>query len=627
MPAFQLGLVLALLAVCTFTPGFFFLRRLRWSPMEKLCGSIGLSLILLYLASWAYYCLAPGSEEPAFWCISVGSVALGVLARRDLLGLVQSFSVRRALLGYSILLLSTLLILSMIRNYSGAAWYGDWLEHFQRTLFFLNRFPPGTPIFGGYLLPARPPMMNVLAAFFLAQTADRFEIFQIVFTFLNLLAFLPCCLIMPALAGPGRLRMLPLAVLFALNPIVMQAATYTWTKSFAAFFVVLALWFYLAGWRKNDCVRMTAAFVALSAGLLVHYSAGPYCVFVGLHYLLCVFRKRERRWRELTIVAAACSLLLLTWFGWSINTYGTRATFTSNTSVTLSRYSKDNWTKIVANIYDSVLPRIVREPATFRTWDQPNLAGAIRDNAFIFYQTNVIFGMGLTAGPLVLGLLYRAFRHSRARGAERWFWLAMIPFCVIVGIAVVGERDPWGTAHLTLLPLEILGISMLAASFPLRRMAGVVLIAGCIVDFSLGVFLQARVENMENSPQRTVFPALTYFDGRLVLFSTPDMLSASAWTNWRAKHQYALEQQWLRQIAEGRRDDPTFRQQPSAAELERVDDNTIWGGWYSHHGGSASFLGDRLANSWFGGLDAQSVVLLLLFMGLIWLLWKEARPA
>src|ERR1035438_1615552 len=67
------------------------------------------------------------------------------------------------------------------------------LEHFQRTLFFLHHFAKDTPI-SGYLLPARPPMMNVLAAFFLGVTQDRFEIFQFVFTFLNLLVFLPCCL-------------------------------------------------------------------------------------------------------------------------------------------------------------------------------------------------------------------------------------------------------------------------------------------------------------------------------------------------------------------------------------------------------------------------------------------------
>ncbi|MGH9674296.1 MAG: hypothetical protein ACRD44_14035 [Bryobacteraceae bacterium] len=54
----QIGLALALLAVCCFTPGFFFVRRLRWSPLEKLCGSVALSLILVYLAAWGIYCFS-----------------------------------------------------------------------------------------------------------------------------------------------------------------------------------------------------------------------------------------------------------------------------------------------------------------------------------------------------------------------------------------------------------------------------------------------------------------------------------------------------------------------------------------------------------------------------------------
>ena len=41
----ELVLTFGLLAVCSFTPGFFFVRRLRWTPLEKLCGSIGLSLV------------------------------------------------------------------------------------------------------------------------------------------------------------------------------------------------------------------------------------------------------------------------------------------------------------------------------------------------------------------------------------------------------------------------------------------------------------------------------------------------------------------------------------------------------------------------------------------------------
>ena len=43
---------------------------------------------------------------------------------------------------------------------------------------FLHHFPTNSPFMMGYQLPARPPAMNLLAAFFLGQTADRLRNFQ-----------------------------------------------------------------------------------------------------------------------------------------------------------------------------------------------------------------------------------------------------------------------------------------------------------------------------------------------------------------------------------------------------------------------------------------------------------------
>src|ERR1035437_4061258 len=58
----QLLLTLTLLAVCSFAPGFLLVRRLRWSGLEKLCGSVALSLVLLWLACWGIYVFArPGA--------------------------------------------------------------------------------------------------------------------------------------------------------------------------------------------------------------------------------------------------------------------------------------------------------------------------------------------------------------------------------------------------------------------------------------------------------------------------------------------------------------------------------------------------------------------------------------
>jgi hypothetical protein len=593
--------------------------------MEKLCGSIGASFVLLYLAFGVIYHLSPVGETPSksFAVVSIISTGLCVAAWRDVVRLFASFRVRQAVAGFFFLLLWILVILGVIRNYSGAGWFGDWLEHFQRTLFFLHHFPANSPIIMGYPLSERPPAMNEVAAFFMAQTGDRFEVFQLIFAFLNLLMFLPCCLIMPALVGPRRTFVKPLVALFALNPVVMQNVTYTWTKAFTAFYVILGLWFYLAGWRKNDLLRMTAAFIALSAALLVHYSAAPYLLFLTLHYLVRVFPKRSRRWRELATIAAVCGLLLATWFGWSIAVYGTHLTFTSNSTVTPSqKYAGNNLVKIAANLVDSVVPVALGSHYLADYFKNQGLLGLIRDDAFIFYQTNLIFSVGIFGGPLILWLLYRVLSGRFRPGSQRSFWLAMVLFCVVVGIAAVGEREPLGAAHLTLLPLEILGLSLLAATFPLRRALLTLVVAGCLLDFSFGIFLQARVESLENTSQKTIFPSLIVMSGKQrnpVL--AQDSLSGSAWNNWILKHQYAQ----LVEVSQSPYVDAAFGQAQMQKSLR--DDEVYWHGWYARNHGTIGFLGDHIAGESGTGTTILACLLVVLAFGLAGMLRQMPMPA
>ena len=629
----QLGLLLLLLPVCSFAPGFFFVRKLQWSPLEKLCGSLGLSLILLYLVCWGIYCAgARGNGMPVhplpYAVISLVCAAMGARSWKDMGRLLGMKPVRRALAGFGFLLLWSALLMAIVRNYSGAGWYGDWLEHFQRSLFFLQHFPADTEIFPAYALPARPPMMNVLAAFFLAQTAARFELFQVVFVYLNLLLFLPCCLLLPALGRKARRRVWPLVLLFASSPLAMQNVTYTWTKAAAAFYVVLALWFYLAGWRKRDTVRTTAAFVALAAGLLTHYSAGPYVAILTLHYLIRVFPRRENKWRELAGIASICGLLVAVWLAWSLAVYGPRVTFASNTSVTDSRqYAGSTVGKIAANLYDSIVPAVVRNPALLDEFDGQRDEGIIRDDWFVFYQVNLIFGMGLVGGPLVLWLVYRALRWKReapaagpgvqpegtaqvaaaiATSPERGFWRVLIAAGVLVGIAVVGQRDLLGVTHATLLSLQALGLSMLAAVLPWRRgILTAVILAGCAVDFSCGVLLQAHVESLDNTAGSTVFPNAE-LAGNAVhsALPGPDALSQSAWSNWFVKHRFAVANPWLSNLGQ------------RYVEAAIADDAANWQGWFAHHGGEVVFLGDHVAG-WFGAATSVAEALLVaLFLGL-----------
>src|SRR5262245_50202626 len=113
--------------------------------MEKVCSSIGLSVILLYLVTWIVFLVGRSGTgalpSTPFQVSTAVCVVLGLAAWKDIARLLRSFRAKHALSGFGFLLLWTLTILAMIRIYSGGNWSGDWQEHFQRTLFFLQGLP------------------------------------------------------------------------------------------------------------------------------------------------------------------------------------------------------------------------------------------------------------------------------------------------------------------------------------------------------------------------------------------------------------------------------------------------------------------------------------------------------
>jgi hypothetical protein len=621
----QLALGLIVLVLCAFTPGFFIVRRFPWNPLEKLCGSVGLSLIILWLAAWFVYIFLPSAWTPASFAITGVCVVLGALSLPDIRRLFNARRVRRTAVAFAFLVAWTFTILATIRHYSGAGWEGDWLEHFQRTLVYLNHLPIQTKIIGGYVVPSRPPLAHGIAAFIMAQTADRFEIFQVVFTFLNVLPFLACCLMLPLIARPWKYALLPLAGIFATSPVMMVNATYTGVKAIAAFFIVLAIAFYLRGWKKNSSSRMVMAFLAIAGGSLAHYSGLPYAVFLALHYLIFVF-SRHRRWKELAGIATAAAVPLLAWFGWSAAGFGLAGTWDAVVHASIA-YGQDTYEgsailKTLANIFDTIVPHELRDWNLVRAWRQPNTLGYIRDNAFLTYQSSLFFTMGLIGGPLILWLLFRALRGPAS--PQRNFWRIFVPFMFVACFILAGERALFGLAHLILLTMFAIGLTFLAANFTRRRWISWLIVTGCAIDFTLGVFVQARIEHLENTAQQMPFTRIQ-FDKQVMDLALPnaDTLSRPTGENWFRKHQIALSQKWLAGLAlsypDGRGLTPAYLSaRDHLQEVVRQDD-TMYGGWYKRHNGEITFFGDL-----FGDTDWTS---LLLLVGAATILVRMARYA
>src|ERR1051325_1411590 len=132
-------LLAGLLAVTSFAPGFFAVRRLafvfHWTNTAR----------------WIY----------AAACLFA---TIGLIPQLRLL--FSTRQVRRAGAGFAIVLLWTFLLLSLARHYSGGPWSGDWIIHYQKSLAFLSE-----PTAARQLLD-RPPAMNLIWSYYLALAGD-----------------------------------------------------------------------------------------------------------------------------------------------------------------------------------------------------------------------------------------------------------------------------------------------------------------------------------------------------------------------------------------------------------------------------------------------------------------------
>jgi hypothetical protein len=498
----RLAALLALMALCAVGPGLFFVRWLRWSPSETLCASLGLTYVLLYLGSMLIYAL--GLPSGSHYLVTAGCLALTVAAWRDLARLLRHPSVRRQLGGIALLFFWGVMLVALVRHFSGGAGGYDWLEHYERSLYLLH-VPRHYDFFRvSDSLASRPPLFNAVAAHYMAQTGTDFPVFQAVELFLDLLVYFPLCLMARLFAGRQKYPRFLLVSLLALSPVLWWNTTFTWTKVFTCFYVILGLWLYLAAWRKGDRARMVGAFVSLAAGCLVHYSAAPYALVLGLHYLVAVLPGRPGRWRELLATGLASGALLATWGLGSAAALGPRATLASNTSAKAFASSSvgDSLGRVAANCAYTALPHPLRMlPDDFdgaMELRQSSFLGRLRDHFLSVYGGNAFLSMGCVGGLLVLYLLVSDLRWllTRDRPAVR-FWVFFLAGSAFVGVAAhptVGLAGVWNICGQS---LTYLGLAFLACRFrtlPVRLR--LLALGGCVLDFALGILAQYRLENL-----------------------------------------------------------------------------------------------------------------------------------
>ncbi len=150
-------------------------------------------------------------------------------------------------------------------------------------------------------------------------------------------------------------------------------------------------------------------------------------------------------------------------------------------------------------------------------------------------------------------------------------------------------------------------------------------LAGCAIDFGLGVFLHARVEHLENTQAHTYYTGLGVKAGQFqVGMFGPDSVGHISWRNWFNILQPILGREWLAAAEQYHPGDPRLEESRAAlhsAMAEKLtEDDRFWYGWFARHGGEVVYLGD-----WFGDTDVTSVLLALAAAGLLWRMANSCR--
>lgn len=468
--------------------------RLPLASAEKIVASVALSLLGAYLFAWCVYVWA--LPPAALWALpALGALGLAAGAR-ELAKAWRDTDAQAVIVGQLLVTGWCLGWLATIVSYTGGGWSGDWFEHWQRTRFFLERLPLDQKFLSQYALTARPPLVNVVTAAWLSLTRADFAHYQLSSTFLASLVFLPAALLARRFGRDARAITL-CAALFLVSPLLVQNATFAWTKLPAAFFTLTALYFFLRA-QERGAPPATALLcgASLAAGLIAHYSAGPYAVMLALGWIgLGWARRHERDWQCATGVAiAAGAAVLATWFGWTLAVYGPREIFFSNSSFMVSaNYQGSPLTKIALNLRDTLVPYFLR-PLDTALIAQRSPWGRWSDWFFQCYQLNLPLACGSVAWIAIGRELVRARRSAAPR--DRIFWGGFVAGVILLGVATVGARDAWGLAHVCLQALVLLGVAFLAARWVgLSRAWRLALAMGATVDLLLGIVLHGGVQS------------------------------------------------------------------------------------------------------------------------------------
>jgi hypothetical protein len=495
----------ASILIAALGPGAVILSWIDVEEEDRWAVCVAISLLFAFLVSFFLYFLHVPTT--AAWGITAICVVFACFGRNMLFHMLTSPLAKMQAVGLLMIIVNALLLDVAIRNYNGLLWASDWYEHYQRALFFIVRPDPTTARFleylpHPYLLPARPPFMNVIVSHALSHGEPTYAAFQVVSTILSAFAYLPVAALAARLAAavglPKNGATITAAAMLILLPSFSQNVTFPWTKLLTAFYVLTALTMLARNSTVESLRRVALAGLFLGAGIAVHYSAVVFALPVALMAIWVRRRSPGALITGLTLLGSV-AVVLAPWIVYSAAVFGAAATFGSNTAVVdaAGLGITGNLIKVVLNIRDTLIPHFLRPRPPFieELMHQPNILARIRDWWFAPLQVNFPMAVGTMSQVVIAAGLPFALRSSPSLRRLAQPWLVSLGCAVVLGIAVHGARDTLGLAHICLQPVILLAAAAAGVLLPcLPVWLRYVAVAGLAWDYLVGVLLQVWLE-------------------------------------------------------------------------------------------------------------------------------------
>lgn len=451
------------------------------SPSVRLFLTVAFNFALFYLLEWLTYIISLPIWFPA--CVLLALTAFSVFlifSKKVPLSLTVS-----GLLFWAVLATWILSFQLGVVVYGGANWFGDWREHYERALFFLEQQPLNTQfLLDMWPLTARGPLFNSSAAVLMSVFGKDFWVYQIIATVLNTFAVIPFALLIQSMVKIKQAAAHWLSLfIMTFAPFAFQLELYTNTKFFTLAFILGAIYLYRRGVRTDRPYWSVGGMILFSLGFLAHYLVFPFAVFFAGHFFFVIAKKK---WgiKPLLFSFLGCGILVSSWFLYLFFHFGLEKTLKSNSSTGQS-YSKfykvasgtalNSKDIILGNLLTTIVPYSFR-----RSWEGIAAAPVIpqkdgrfgeqfepkeRNTTFEWYcdlannQGSLLgnlgiaglFGTYLAAGWLVRNSGVLQNRAKQSKTLFGWkFWALFFIVGIPLNIAFSRNISPHGTAHLNL---------------------------------------------------------------------------------------------------------------------------------------------------------------------------------